>query len=51
MKYLLYNIPSIICFSTAFWLLYNQIEGWGWFLFVGVIVMVSVQEHLGNKNK
>lgn len=35
MKY----IPSAVCFSAAGYLAANGIDGWGWFLFVGVILL------------
>lgn len=35
MKY----IPSIICFAAALTLAVLKIQGWGWFLFFGFLMM------------
>lgn len=35
MKY----IPSAVCFAAAGYLAAHGIDGWGWFLFVGVILL------------
>lgn len=35
-------LPCLACFAAAGALAWHQIEGWGWFLFVGVLVGVKV---------
>lgn len=40
MKFLYYNVFSIICVLSAVVLACLQISGWGWFLIVGVICAV-----------
>jgi hypothetical protein len=42
LKYILFNIPSILCVISAAYLLYCDKEGWGWFLFVAVLLAVAV---------
>jgi hypothetical protein len=37
------NIPSGLCCWCSFYLLLNGINGWGWFLVVGVIVTKTVK--------
>jgi hypothetical protein len=32
-------IPSSICIGGAVYMAVNGISGWGWFLFVGVLVL------------
>ena len=38
-------IPSIICVVTAGILVYNEINGWGWFLLVAIMLMVTKANH------
>ena len=38
---LTHELPSIACFCLAGFLAYNGIDGWGWFLFVGVLATTS----------
>ena len=44
---LLVNIPTIICVATSGILAYNNIEGWGWFLFAALVLGHTV----GDKDK
>lgn len=37
MRLFLFNLPAIICFCIAGYLCYRQQDGWGWFLFVGLM--------------
>ncbi len=37
MTWLIINLFSIICGGTAAYLAANSLEGWGWFLFVGLL--------------
>jgi hypothetical protein len=47
---LVFLIPSIICFCVAAYLAYIGREGWGWFLFVGfLIVPVASSTQTGHK--
>lgn len=34
-------LAPLICFGMAGLLAWNKIDGWGWFLFVGVLVTPS----------
>jgi len=36
MKYILMNAVSIICIIAAAVTAYSNVDGWGWFLFVGL---------------
>lgn len=38
---LTHELPAIVCFCIAGILASKQIDGWGWLLFVGVIVTTS----------
>lgn len=33
------SIPSLVCFITAGYLAMKEKEGWGWFLFVGLLAL------------
>lgn len=37
------KLPTIFAICAAAWLTYNNKEGWGWFLFVAVLVTSSVK--------
>lgn len=37
------KLPTIFAICAAAWLAYNNKEGWGWFLFVAVLVTSSVK--------
>jgi len=39
------NLPSMICIGISGYLLYNGIEGWGWFLFVGLLTIWYIGEN------
>ncbi len=39
-SFLLVILPSIICVLTAAILAYKRIEGWGWFLFIAVLLFL-----------
>lgn len=32
------NIPALICYVAAFGLAYSSLSGWGWFLFIGLLI-------------
>jgi hypothetical protein len=38
MKYLVLNLACIVCFGIAGALAFNGQDGWGWFLFAGVVI-------------
>lgn len=38
MPFLVLNIPSIICVLSGAYLATKDKEGWGWFLFVGLLL-------------
>lgn len=38
MKPFLFNIPAILCYCIAAYMAVNDKEGWGWFLFVGLLI-------------
>ncbi len=40
MKYLMYSVPSLVLLATSAYLASNQIDGWGWFLFVGSLFVI-----------
>jgi len=35
------NIVAIVCLAAAGVLAYEQLDGWGWFLFVGFLLSVT----------
>lgn len=37
---LIANIPTVICALASCYMAVNSIEGWGWFLFVAVLLGV-----------
>lgn len=45
------NITSISCSVGASFLAYNHISGWGWFLFVACITVVTPRITAEVKNK
>ncbi len=40
---LIVTLPSILCFIISAVLAAKEKEGWGWFLFVGVVIACSDQ--------
>lgn len=42
MKYMLANLVAIACIGVAGYLALQSKEGWGWFLFVGLLCAGSV---------
>ena len=42
MKFILVNAVSLTCVGVAGYLLMNNREGWGWFLFVGAICYTTL---------
>jgi hypothetical protein len=32
------NIPAIVCFAASAYMAINGKDGWGWFLFVGILL-------------
>ena len=47
MKYIIIilvaNLVSLMCVAGSFYLVLNDIDGWGWFLFCGVITFVAIE--------
>jgi hypothetical protein len=41
MNFLIASIPSILCFGISGYLALKEKEGWGWFLFAGVLSLSS----------
>lgn len=39
----LMKLPTLAAIAAATWLAFNGKEGWGWFLFVAVLVSTSVK--------
>ena len=37
------KLPTLACIGAATWLEFNNKEGWGWFLFVAVLVTSSIK--------
>lgn len=37
------KLPTIFAIGAAAWLAFNNKEGWGWFLFVAVLITSSVK--------
>lgn len=37
------KLPTLACVASAAWLASNNKDGWGWFLFVAVLVTSSVK--------
>lgn len=39
-KLLIWHIPTVVSIIAATYCAINKIQGWGWFLFVGILVAV-----------
>lgn len=40
---LISNLPSIVCFIGATVLAFKQVDGWGWLIFAGIILVSSIK--------
>lgn len=38
LEYLIFNASSIICVTSGAYLCYKEKDGWGWFLFVALLL-------------
>lgn len=48
---LLANIPAIICLVIAAYLAVNSIYGWGWFLFMALLISKSATMNENNSDE
>lgn len=48
---LICNIPTILCVLGAIYIMTQQKEGWGWLLFVAVLLSSTVNFTSSEKNK
>ncbi len=37
-------IPCAICVGAAIYMVSNDVEGWGWFLFVAVLISPAISK-------
>ncbi len=49
-KLLVANTPALACIIASIYLAANSLDGWGWFLFAGVIVTQTVKTNKEHEN-
>lgn len=44
------NIPALVLYAASIYLSANNLDGWGWFLFAGVMVTHTVKTKKENED-
>lgn len=42
------TLSILMCIGGAAFLAYNKVSGWGWFLFIALLLSTGLKIHIGN---
>ena len=42
------GLSIMLCVGGSIFLAYNNVSGWGWFLFIALLLSTGLKVHIGN---